>query len=175
MRGAPSACVRCRSPDDLSRAIRWASGRARAAQIAGRPVADDPLGALDALRAHGGLDTEEARRRALAVGDANRAQFYESRLTAMAMPDAMHHLAAAMDKDREDRSLSRAAAATVLKAHLPPEADPAEVLRSAVEKGVLTAAADGCVSFGIPSFHDYMMDQHRRVLDREARRTQACG
>ena len=132
-------------------------------------------GALDALRAHGGLDTEEARRRALAVGDANRTQFYESRLTAMAMPDAMHHLAAAMDKEQEDRSLSRADAATVLKAHLPPEADAAEVLRSAIEKGVLTAAPDGYVSFGIPSFHDYMMEQHRRVLDREARRAQARG
>lgn len=47
------------------------------------------------------------------------------------------------------------------------------MLRSAIEKGVLTLAADGYVSFGIPSFHDYMMVQHRRVLDREAQRGRA--
>lgn len=132
-------------------------------------------GALAALRTHGALDTEDARRQALAIGDANRTQFYESRLTAMATPDAMHHLAAAMDGEPEDRSLSRADAAAVLEAHLPPEADAAEVLRSAVEKGVLTTAPDGYVSFGVPSFHDYMMEQHRRVLEREARRAQAGG
>ena len=127
-------------------------------------------GAVEALRTHRALDTKEALDLALATGDANRTQFYESRLTAMAMPDAMHFLAAAMDEEREERSLSRADATAVLRAHLPPEADAAEVLRSAVEKGVLTSAADGYVSFGIPSFHDYMMAQHRRVLEREARR-----
>ena len=127
-------------------------------------------GAVEALRTHRALDTKEALDLALATGDANRTQFYESRLTAMAMPDAMHFLAAAMDEEREERSLSRADATAVLRAHLPPEADAAEVLRSAVEKGVLTTAADGYVSFRIPSFHNYMMAQHRRVLEREARR-----
>ena len=127
-------------------------------------------GAVDALRTHGALDTEEALGHALAIGDANRTQFYESRLTAMALPDAMHFLAAAMDEEREERSLSRTDATAVLRAHLPPEADAPDVLRAAVEKGVLTTAADGYVSFGIPSFHDYMMEQHRRVLQREARR-----
>ena len=130
-------------------------------------------GALDALRTHGALDTEDALRQALETGDANRTQFYESRLTAMAMPDAMHHLAAAMDEEQEDRSLSRTDATAVLKAHLPPEVDATEVLRSAIEKGVLTTAPDGYVSFGIPSFHDYMMEQHHRVLEREARRARA--
>ena len=42
-------------------------------------------------------------------------------------------------------------------------------------EGVLTTAPDGYVSFGIPSFHDYMMEQHRRVVEREARRAQARG
>ena len=125
-------------------------------------------GALDALRKHGALDGPEALRHALTVGEANRTQFYESRLTAMALPDAMHHLAAAMD-DGEDRSLSRADATDLLRQNLP-SADAGEVLRSAIEKGVLTLAADGYVSFGIPSFHDYMMEQHRRVLAREATR-----
>ena len=132
-------------------------------------------GALDALRTQGALEAEDALRQALAIGDANRTQFYESRLTAMATPDAMHCLAAAMDEEQEERSLSRADATAVLKAHLPPEVDADEVLRSAIEKGVLTTAPDGYVSFGIPSFHDYMMEQHRRVLDREARRAQARG
>ena len=132
-------------------------------------------GALDVLRTHGALDAEDVLRQALAIGDANRTQFYESRLTAMATPDAMHRLAAAMDEEPEERSLSRADATAVLKAHLLPEADADEVLRSAIEKGVLTTAPDGYVSFGIPSFHDYMMKQHRRVLEREARRAQARG
>ena len=126
-------------------------------------------GALDALRKHGALDGPEALRHALTIGEANRTQFYESRLTAMALPDAMHHLAAAMDEG-EDRSLSRADATDLLRQHTP-SADAAEVLRSAIEKGVLTLAADGYVSFGIPSFHDYMMEQHRRVLAREATRS----
>ena len=125
-------------------------------------------GALDALRKYGALDSSEVLRHALTVGEANRTQFCESRLTAMALPDAMHHLAAAMD-DGEDRSLSRADATDLLRQHLP-SADAGEVLRSAIEKGVLTLAADGYVSFGIPSFHDYMMEQHRRVLAREATR-----
>ena len=125
-------------------------------------------GALDALRKHGALDSPETLRHALTVGEANRTQFYESRLTAMALPDAMHHLAAAMD-DGEDRSLSRADATELLRQHLS-SADAGDVLRSAIEKGVLTLAADGYVSFGIPSFHDYMLEQHRRVLAREATR-----
>lgn len=129
-------------------------------------------GALAALDAHGTLDTAEAVREAVSIGDANRTRFYESRLTAMALPDAMHHVAAAMD-DGPDRSLSRQDATAVLTAHLPSTADAEEVLRSAIEKGVLTLAADGYVSFGIPSFHDYMMAQHRRVLDREAQRGRA--
>ena len=131
--------------------------------------------ALEALRSHGTLESDSALRQALAIGDANRNQFYESRLTAMALPDAMHHLAAAMD-DGGRGGLSRAEATALLRAHLPPTADAgdaaAEVLRSAIEKGVLTAAPDGYVTFGIPSFHDYMMEQHRRVLAREARRKQ---
>lgn len=126
-------------------------------------------GALGALEKHGTLDTAEALGDALAIGEASRTRFYESRLTAMALPDAMHHVAAAMD-DGPDRSLSRQDATEMLRANLPPTADADEVLRSAIEKGVLTLAADGYVSFGIPSFHDYMMEQHRRVLEREARR-----
>lgn len=129
-------------------------------------------GALTALETHGTLDTAEAVREALTIGDANRTRFYESRLTAMALPDAMHHVAAAMD-DGPDRSLARQDATAVLRAHLPSTVDADEVLRSAIEKGVLTLAADGYVSFGIPSFHDYMMEQHRRVLEREARRGRA--
>ncbi len=130
-------------------------------------------GAVEALRTHGTLEKEEALHQALEIGAANRTQFYESRLTAMAMPDAMHHLAAAMHEEPVERSLSRADAVAVLRTHLSSEIDAAEVLRSAIEKGVLTTAPDGYVSFGIPSFHDYMMEQHRRVLAREARRAQA--
>ena len=154
-----------------------AAARTLAAASSGFPhhVHGYVAGALEALRTHGALDTEDALRQALAIGDANRTQFYESRLTAMATPDAMHCLAAAMDEEQEERCLSRADATAVLKVHLPPEADADEVLRSAIEKGVLTTAPDGYVSFGIPSFHDYMMEQHRRVLDREARRAQAHG
>lgn len=160
----------------LTRELRHPAARLAAASM-GFPhhVHGYVAGALDALRAQGALEAEDALRQALAVGDANRTQFYESRLTAMAMPDAMHRLAAAMDEEQEERSLSRADATAVLKAHLPPEVDADEVLRSAIEKGVLTTAPDGYVSFGIPSFHDYMMEQHRRVLDREARRAQAHG
>lgn len=127
-------------------------------------------GAMDAFGQNDRPNAEAALRQALARGDANRVQFYESRLTAMAVPDAMHHLAAAMDEDQVERSLSPVQATAVLRTHLAPEVDAAEVLRSAVEKGVLTAAPDGYVSFGIPSFHDYMMAQHHRVREREARR-----
>ena len=152
------------------------AARALAAASMGFPhhVHGYVAGALDALRSHGTLESDSALRQALAIGDANRNQFYESRLTAMALPDAMHHLAAAMD-DGGRGGLSRAEATALLRAHLPPTADAgdaAEVLRSAIEKGVLTAAPDGYVTFGIPSFHDYMMEQHRRVLAREARRKQ---
>ena len=150
------------------------AARALAAASMGFPhhVRGYIAGALGAWEKHGTLDTTEALREALAIGEANRTRFYESRLTAMALPDAMHHVAAAMDCG-QDRSLSRQDATDVLGAHLPSTADPDEVLRSAIEKGVLTLAADGYVSFGIPSFHDYMMEQHRRVLEREARRRRA--
>ena len=46
---------------------------------------------------------------------------------------------------------------------------PATV-EAAVEKGILTADDDGYLSFGIPSFHDYMIARRERDLQHQAQR-----
>ena len=113
-------------------------------------------GAVEAATQHGDLNTDTALSAALAYGHAQRVRYYNERLDSMERPALMLTLAKHMH-DRGEKVLFWDDATTALAA---PDAN--DVLRDAVAKGVLTTDQYHRVSFGMPSFHDYMAAEAAR-------------
>ncbi len=113
-------------------------------------------GAVEAATRHGDLRTDAAVSAALAHGHAQRIRYYDERLDSMERPALMLTLAKHM-RDRGEKVLFWDDATTALAV---PHAG--DVLSDAVAKGVLTTDQYHRVSFGIPSFHDYMAAEAAR-------------
>ena len=102
-------------------------------------------------------------------GDFVRVDYYEERCRGMSHPQLMPALALAM-QSVDAKQLSRNLAAQLLKTN--GAEDPQAVLQSAMMRGVLTRSAVHDMSFGIPSFHEYMCAKAREIeaqRKREAR------
>ena len=113
-------------------------------------------GAVQAAAQHGDLNTDAAMSAALAYGHAQRVRYYNERLASMERPALMLTLAKHM-RDCGENVLFWDDATTVLAVP-----DAGDVLSDAVAKGVLTTDQYHRVSFGIPSFHDYMAAEAAR-------------
>ncbi len=120
-------------------------------------------GACEAISRHGSLMDGPPLSAALAVGDKARVAYYEGRLRLMSNSRAMLAVIGAMNQRREHFLDIDAATQALDEASF----DGAAVVREAIEHGVLARNARSELSFGIPSFHNYMQDwldgQHPRI------------
>ena len=108
---------------------------------------------------------------AVTHGNGVRMAYYEERCRGMSYPNLMPALASAMQA-ADVKKLSWNFALQVLETQ-GAEA-PADVLVSAMKHGVLTRSADHDVSFGIPSFHDFMCAKAKAIEEQRAREAR-CG
>ena len=113
-------------------------------------------GACEAIRRHGSGDSANVLCTALANGDAARRRYYEGRLGSMAHPRLMLELAARMERNGCE-SLPWNEAVRVLAPPAGNAAQAEEALVDGVARGVLTRDMLHDVSFGIPSFHAFMV------------------
>ena len=116
--------------------------------------------AIDAARDVGLGNADAFLRRALARGDENRIAYYDSRLMSMRWPGFIRDLAVAMAN--RGGEIDWADAERELAPLLPADVSARSVIESAIEKGILSRDAFGCLSFGIPSFLDYLLTRPRR-------------
>ena len=117
-------------------------------------------GADAAIRRHGHL-RDEALKDALARGDANRATYYDQRLTAMGKgPHRLYPLAEHMESAQMENVTKPFAEASVGE----------DVVRAAIEHGVMVEGPHDTLAFGIPSFRTHMIAQataYREIVRRE--------
>ena len=113
-------------------------------------------GAVNALESHRHLQGQ-ALREALSFGDKARVGYYEDRLKVAQCHEAMIALVAEMIRQGTD-AINHRAAATALDAA---GFDGKEAVDNAIKHGALSHSRD-MVSFGIPSFHSYMRQEHAR-------------
>ena len=121
--------------------------------------------ALDAIAEHGALDEGPSLQSALQAGHRARTEYYDSRLRLLRGIKPMQALARLLSQRGtsalpiEDAALELAAAGFEGK----------EALDKAIAHGVLAEDPPGAVSFGIPSFHGYMVglgaERRDRTLD----------
>ena len=123
-------------------------------------------GAQAAYRKHGSLDTEAALAEAMALGDDVRIGYYNARLTASKVRDEMIALAGAMASENVVAMRRREAQRAVSSADA--EFDGRNAVERAIRHGVLTETDEDRVLFGIPSFHNHMVEQWRET-ERERR------
>ena len=114
-------------------------------------------GAVEAAKRHGDLNADAAIVAALTYGDAQRVRYYNERLDGMERPALMLTLAERMGACGEKVLFWDDAIAALAT----PDAEA--VLNDAVAKGVLATDQYHRVSFGIPSFHDYMAAEAARL------------
>ena len=110
-------------------------------------------GIIKAMAGRQGEPTASEIAAAVTHGNSARRTCYEERCRGMSHPNLMPALASAMQA-ADVKKLSWNFAVQVLKAQ--GVEDPEAVIVSAMKHGVLTRSADHEVSFGIPSFHDFM-------------------
>ena len=110
-------------------------------------------GALESISKHGNLASDIALQDALAHGGAARTSYYEERLKGMERPELMVTLADAMRRTGRE-SLSWAEAKHLLGDAAQGEQAP----NDAIAHGVLTKGALRQISFGMPSFRNYMIE-----------------
>ena len=110
-------------------------------------------GALESISKHGNLASDIALQEALAHGGTARTSYYEERLKGMERPELMVTLADAMRRTGRE-SLSWAEA----KHLLGDAAQGEQALNDAIAHGVLTKGALRQISFGMPSFRNYMIE-----------------
>ena len=113
--------------------------------------------ALQAIDEHGGLNEGPSLQSALQAGQQARIDYYDSRLRLLQGIKPMQALAATMNQ-RDTSALAIEDAAL--------ELDTAgfngqEALDKAIVHGVLAEDPPGSISFGIPSFHGYMVELGR--------------
>ena len=107
---------------------------------------------------------------AVAHGNSVRRAYYEERCRGMSRPDLMPAVAKAMQA-ADAKKLSWDFAIEVLKAR--GAEDPEALMVSAMKHGVLTRSADHEVSFGIPSFHDFMCAKAEEIEEQRARESRS--
>lgn len=117
-------------------------------------------GVVEAWRKHGTWECAAAESDATAFGDGLRFDYYQGRLHSAGVPKAtMARLAAAM-MEHAGQGIAPFEAAEILRAMpedpLATDATPEAVLRQAYEAGVLVLDEAGQLTFGIPSFQDYL-------------------
>ena len=122
-------------------------------------------GVWEAMAGRSGAPGQHELEMAVRSGDDARAAFYEQRLRGTLDAETIPALAAAMDR-QQVRDLRWKEAAAVLAEMGAEDADA--TLQSALEHGVLTTDPRRRVSFGIPSFHDYMSALHAQDRSRPA-------
>ena len=110
--------------------------------------------ARKAYERHGHLE-DAALREALAAGDETRIRYYQGRLGDDLLKPMLSVVAEMTRRGR--REIDQDAA---LRCVDDAGMDGKTAVADAVRHGVLTRSADGLVSFGIPSFHDYL---HREL------------
>ena len=123
--------------------------------------------AMAGRRGEPGVDEVAA---AVAHGNNVRRAYYEERCRGMSHPNLMPALANAM-RAANVKKLSWDFAAEVLKTQ--GAEDPGAVIVSAMKHGVLTRSAGHEVSFGIPSFHDFMCARAEEIEEQRARENQS--
>ena len=111
-------------------------------------------GAREAIAKHGHLDGCAALQDALKAGDQARAAYYDQRLGTLVDPGSVRPLVEAMVEQDRTSLGRREAVLTANKAGI----DGENVVAEAIARGVLTPDSRGDVSFGIPSFHSYMIE-----------------
>ena len=127
------------------------------------------------IRAAAGREGEPSASEVAAAvmhGDSARTAYYEERCRGMAHPNLMPALASAM-QTADVKKLSWPYAVQVLEAQ--GAEDPEAVIDSAMRHGVLTRSAEHEVSFGIPSFHDFMCARAKAYSTQRAREARAGG
>ena len=126
-------------------------------------------GVIKAMTGRRGQPSATEVAEAVKHGNLVRVDYYEERCRGMARPDLMPALALAM-QSVDAKQLSWNLAAQLLKTN--GAEDPQAVLQSAIMRGVLTRGPVHEVSFGIPSFHEFMCAKAREAearREREAR------
>ena len=111
--------------------------------------------ARDVIREHGHVEPGPTLDRALALGDEGRVAYYNGRLENV--PHQISAMLPVIDKMRAanlDTLTERTAIAEIDSEGF----NGKEVVDAAIAHGVLTRK-DGTVGFGIPSFHNYMVDR----------------
>ena len=127
------------------------------------------------IRAMAGREGEPSASEVAAAvthGDSARTAYYEERCRGMGHPNLMPVLAGAMQAAHV-KKLSWPYAVQVLEAQ--GAEDPEAVIEGAMKHGVLTRSAEHEVSFGIPSFHDFMCARAEAYAAQRAREARAGG
>ena len=110
-------------------------------------------GALQAIDEHGALDKGPSLQSALQAGHQARTDYYDSRLRLLQGIRPMQTLAGVMDQRGETALAIEDAVQELDTAGF----NGKEALDKAIAHGVLAEDPPGAVSFGIPSFHGYMV------------------
>ncbi len=122
-------------------------------------------GAECAIELYGHLEPGSALDHAIKVGNQGRARYYDARLVTLDDQDAILPVVEAMILEGRSSLRKSEAISAVDKAKL----DGKGVVNDAIRHGVLSMDR-GAVSFGIPSFHSHMVNEHQR-LERACRPT----
>ena len=109
--------------------------------------------ALQAIDEHGALDKGPSLQSALQAGHQARTDYYDSRPRLLQGIKPMQTLAGVMDQRGESALAIEDAAMELDSAGF----NGKEALDKAIAHGVLAEDPPGAVSFGIPSFHGYMV------------------
>lgn len=112
------------------------------------------VGALDAVARHGRLEEGPALQAALAGGNQARIDYYQGRLSLLRGIQPMLALVEVMDKQNVDALAIENATQALDDANF----NGAVAIERAIAHGVLSEDPLGNVSFGIPSFHTYMIE-----------------
>lgn len=110
------------------------------------------------LQQRGSLESPQAEQEVLTAGNEQRRRFYELRLTSLAPAhrQGVVQLAAAMKERDGTPAIGWNEALAVVEGSVQ-GANAADVIESAVEKGILSASPTGSLTFPIPSFHGYVL------------------
>ena len=127
-------------------------------------------GIIRAMAGRGGEPGFDEVAAAVAHGGSVRRAYYEERCRGMSHPYLMPAVANAMQA-ADAKKLSWNLAVEVLKTQ--GAEDPEAVIVSAMKHGVLTRSAGHEVSFGIPSFHDFMCARAQEIEEQRARENQS--
>lgn len=122
-------------------------------------------GAVNAIAQHGHLNGGDALRDALAFGDRERAAYYDGRLAPARSLKPMLVLVAELDRRRATSMDIDEAIAVLDEAGF----DGEDATDHAVRHGALTLDGRDEVSFGIPSFHNHLRQEHVRQRRRRER------